>query len=148
MKKKIVVGIIGLGVGKRHLDAYLKYGCKVKKIYDFKIETSKNIKKKHPRIEICKNENEIFDDPEINLVSIASYDNFHYNQLIKSIKSKKNIFVEKPIVQKEEHAKKIVNLLNKHKNIFIQTNFILTESPRIISLKQDIKKKNMEKYTK
>ena len=36
MKKKFKVGIIGLGVGERHLEAYLKFGCEVKKIFDLK----------------------------------------------------------------------------------------------------------------
>ena len=36
VKKKYQVGIIGLGVGERHLQAYRKFGCNVKKIYDIK----------------------------------------------------------------------------------------------------------------
>lgn len=46
MKKKFKVGIIGLGVGERHLEAYLKFGCDVKKIFDIKKNKMLKIKKK------------------------------------------------------------------------------------------------------
>ena len=84
--KKNNVGVIGLGVGERHIESYLKFGCKIKKIFDFNKKKMKLIKKKFPSVEICNSENEIFKDPEINIVSIASYDNYHYNQILKCIK--------------------------------------------------------------
>ena len=34
----------------------------------------------------------IFRDKQINLISIASYDNFHCKQILKAIKSKKYIY--------------------------------------------------------
>ena len=47
VKRKYQVGIIGLGVGERHLQAYRKFGCNVKKIYDIKkkkcMKSKKNI---------------------------------------------------------------------------------------------------------
>lgn len=140
MKKKFKVGIIGLGVGERHLEAYLKFGCDVKKIFDIKKSKMLKIKKKYPKIEICKSESDLINDKEINIISIASYDNNHYQQIIKCIKNKKNIFVEKPVVLSEHHAKNIYKLLDKNKNIFFFCNFILTESPVFKKLKTDIKK--------
>ena len=54
-----------------------------------KFKKLKYIKKLFPKIKITNNENDIFLDRDINLVSIASYDNYHYSQILKSIKNKK-----------------------------------------------------------
>ena len=145
MKKNFNIGVIGLGVGERHIESYLKFGCKVKKVFDFNKKKMLLIKKKYPSIKMCSSENEIFKDSEINIVSIASYDNYHFNQICKAIKNKKNIFVEKPIVLKESQLLKVFNLLKKNKNIYFYSNFILSESPVFIKLKSLIKKKQFGK---
>ena len=88
--KKIRVGIIGLGVGYKHFEAY-KYSkyADIKKIADFDLKKLKIFKKKNPKIIISNNASEITKDPYIDLVSIASHDEYHYEQIIESIKFKK-----------------------------------------------------------
>lgn len=140
MKKKFNIGVIGLGVGERHIESFIKFGCKVKKIFDFDRKKMLLIKKKYPSIEICKKEDDIFIDDNIDIVSIASYDNYHYKQILKAIKFKKNIFVEKPIVLNEKHLSKIFYLIKKQ-NIYLFSNFVLTESPVFIKLKKLISNK-------
>ena len=44
----------------------------------------------------------MFKDKSINLVSIASYDEYHYNQILKCIKYNKHIIVEKPMCLNEK----------------------------------------------
>ena len=48
-------------------------------------------------------------DRSIDLVTIASYDNFHYDQIISCLKQK-NVFVEKPFCQTEKQYYEIKNL--------------------------------------
>ena len=85
--KKINCAVIGMGVGERHAKFYKKSGyTNLLKIYEkdkFKIT---KLKKKFPNVEFVKNENEIIKDKKINLVSIASYDNYHASQIIKCLK--------------------------------------------------------------
>ena len=45
-----------------------------------------NIKKKYKIKNIVNNANEIINNHSIEIVSIASYDNFHFDQIVKSIK--------------------------------------------------------------
>ena len=95
--KKIKVGIIGLGVGYKHFEAYKfsKY-ADVKKVSDFSKKKIDNFKKKFPKISTTNNASDLIKDPNIDLVSIASYDEFHFEQIKECIKYKKSIFVEKP----------------------------------------------------
>ena len=83
----------------------------------------------------------IFKDKTINLVSIASYDNYHYSQIIKSLNSNKNIIVEKPMCLNQEQLKNIYYLLKKKKNIKMTSNLVL----RVNSLFKNFKKKLIEK---
>ena len=106
MKNKILSGIIGMGIGEKHLialnknkNSIVKYGC------DFNNQKITYLKSKYPKIKIVKNENEIFKDKNIDLVSIASYDNYHFRQVLKAIKFNKNIIIEKPLCLTEKNLK-------------------------------------------
>ena len=135
---KIIAGIIGMGIGQKHFDAIEKYkGSEVKIICEKDKKKILLLKRKFPNKTITNNENEIFSDKKINLVSIASYDNYHYPQIIKSLNSNKNIIVEKPMCLNIQQLKKIANLLKKKKNIKMTSNLVL----RVNSLFKNFKKK-------
>ena len=94
-------------IGIKHFDAIQNYK---KSFVKFICEKDKKkhfiLKKKFKNTKIVSNENEIFKDKNINLVSIASYDNHHFNQIIKCIRYNKNIIVEKPMCLKLIELKK------------------------------------------
>ena len=110
--KKINCAIIGFGnVGKlqanfivKNKNTNLVYVCeknlKIIKKNEFKFKDTKWI----------LNENIIFNDNDIDLVIICTYDNFHFDQIIKCIKFKKNIFCEKPFCQNLTQLKKSINI--------------------------------------
>ncbi len=134
--KKIVVGIIGLGVGERHLETYNKSRyCQVKYACDFNDEKIKKIKKKYPKISYLNNPGKIFLDKEVNLVSIATYDNYHFKNILSSIKSKKNIFVEKPMCLSIGEFQEIKNKL-QNSNIKISSNFVLRGTSKFKKIKK------------
>ena len=94
MIKKINVAVLGLGVGERHVQT-LKKNKFVSKIYVFDLNTKKkNLIKKKYNVLTFKNKNEAFNDKKINLIVDATYDNFHFKNIINAINSNKNIFVE------------------------------------------------------
>lgn len=134
---KINAGIIGMGIGQKHFDAIEGYKKSRVSIICEKNKNKLNIlKKKYPNKLITNDENKIFEDKKINLVSIASYDNYHFNQIEKGLKNKKNLIIEKPLCLNLLELKKIKNLLQKNKNISITSNLVL----RVNSLFQKLKK--------
>ncbi len=135
---KITAAIIGMGIGQKHFDAIESYkNSNVKIICEKDKEKREILKKKYPSKIITNNENIIFSDNKINLVSIASYDNFHFNQIIRVLKNNKNLIIEKPMCLNEFQLKKIYQLLKKKKKIKITSNLVL----RVNSLFKTIKKK-------
>jgi predicted dehydrogenase len=137
--KRLKAGIIGLGVGERHIEGYERHPeCEVAALCDFSDEKISLVGKKYPNIKITDNADEILKDSEIDIVSIASYDNYHYEQILKAIDNNKHIFVEKPLCLYEKEAIHIHSLLKSKPHLKISSNLILRKSPRFQSLKQMI----------
>lgn len=140
---KIVAGIVGLGVGIKHFDAINSFkDSKVKLVCDLNKKKLIRFKAKFPFIRTTANFQELIDDPEINLISIASYDHFHCDQLIKAIKKNKNIIIEKPLCLNQIELQKIIKELKKKKNLGFVSNFVLRREPIFIFLKKIFNKKN------
>ena len=134
---KIVAAVIGMGIGEKHLEAIDGFlGAKVKIICEKNKKKIQTLKKKYPNKIVTSNEEDIFLDEEINLVSLASYDNYHYKQIIKCFKHDKNIIIEKPMCLNFSQLKKIYKLI-KTKKIKITSNLVL----RVNSLFKYFKKK-------
>lgn len=141
-KKILKVGIIGMGVGEAHIKGYESHKkCQVTALCDFNDTVLDNMKKKYPDKKVVSQAKDILDDADIDIVSIASYDNYHYEQIIRALNNDKHIFVEKPLCLEEKHARKLKNLLDKKSYLKISSNLILRMCPRFQALKKKIKNK-------
>ena len=140
----IKAGVIGLGVGEAHINGYQSHPeCEVVAICDFKKEKLKEVSEKHPEVTITTDANEILTDPAIDVVSIASYDNFHFEQIDKGLDYGKHLFIEKPICLFESEAKRILDKLQGRPEIKISSNLILRKSERFSDLKKRIENRKL-----
>jgi len=141
---KINAAIIGTGVGIKHLEAINNYKkCKVNVICEKNKKKILQLKKEYPNIEITADEDLIFSNKNINLVSIASYDDDHFSQILKCIKFNKNIIVEKPMCLNILQLKKIFFLLKKLPHIKIISNLVLRTDSLFINIKDNINLKDI-----
>ena len=105
-KKKIVIGVIGLGVGAFHLsNSLLNKNCSVKYICDTNEKKLISYKKKFNIPMVTTNFNDVVNDIEINTIIIASNDKDHFHQVVNSLKKNKNVFVEKPMTPTYQQSK-------------------------------------------
>ena len=82
---KIISAVIGTGIGLKHIEAIDKTkNSFVKIICEKNKKKIKYLKKKFPNKIILSNHKDIYKFKEINLVSIASYDNFHFSQILEA----------------------------------------------------------------
>ena len=136
----IKVGIIGTGIGLKHFEAINNFkGSKVKTIVEMNKKKITKLKKKFPQQDISTDENKIFNDKEINLVSIASYDNYHFKHVIRALNNNKNIIVEKPLCLNIEELK-IVKRILKKKKLRMISNLVLRKNSLFKNFKQIIKR--------
>ena len=143
--KKINCAIIGFGnIGKIHADFLLR-NKNTNLVYIFEKNKTlvKKFKKRYKSVNWVDDEEKIFHDKIIDLIIICSYDNFHYNQIIKAIKNKKNIFCEKPICQNLNQLKNIYNLLSKNNRLKFSSNLVLRTVNEFKFMKKIIQKKKI-----
>ena len=139
----INAAVIGTGVGLHHIKAIDETkNAKVSIICEKNTKRINLLKKKFPQKIITFDENQIFTNKNINLVSIASYDDDHYSQILKSIKSNKNIISEKPMCLNLMELKKINKLLKSSK-LYFTSNLVLQENQLFKSFKKKIYKKDI-----
>lgn len=137
--KPLRAGIIGLGVGEKHIKGYQSHpGCEVVALCDFSDEKLAMARAKYPGIKLTSQADELLQDPEIDVVSIASYDNYHYEQILQAIGNNKHFFVEKPLCLYENEAIHIRTLLQEKPELKMSSNLVLRMSPRFRLLKQMI----------
>jgi predicted dehydrogenase len=142
--KRLKAAVIGLGVGERHIEGYESHpDCEVTTLCDFSEEKLAHAREKYPNKKIVKDADEVLEDPEIDAVSIATYDDCHAEQVLKALRNGKHVFVEKPLCMHEDEAVRIRALLREKPELKISSNLILRKSPRFRLLKDMIQNGNL-----
>jgi predicted dehydrogenase len=138
--KKLRVGIIGLGVGEQHIA-----GCEGRDaveaalLCDFSADKLREVSARHPGIAVTANADDVLDDPDIDVVSIASYDDHHFRQVMRAIENDKHIFVEKPLCMDPREAREIRRALAAKPALRMSSNLILRRSKRFLQVKDLIR---------
>tara|TARA_B110001452_G_scaffold253113_1_gene243494 strand:+ start:358 stop:1362 length:1005 start_codon:yes stop_codon:yes gene_type:complete len=142
-KNKLVVGIIGLGVGAFHLKNSLKYkNCRVKYICDLDTKKIAYYKKKFNIPYSTTNFDTVLNDKEVNTMIIASYDDNHFYQITSSLKKNKHVFVEKPMCLSLKELNLIMRVKKNKSNLLLSSNLVLRTHPffsKIIKEKKKLK---------
>jgi len=133
------VGIIGLGVGERHISSYNNDPrCNVVALCDVDEKKLYEVGCRYPDCRLITDADELLRDPRIQVISIASYDSDHYQQIIQALENHKHVFVEKPLCLFEIELEGIAQCLRRHPNLKLSSNLILRKTPRFLDLKKKI----------
>lgn len=134
------VGIIGLGVGERHIAGYRSHpAAEVAVVCDTDPARLAEVVGRHPGLRGTTDPDEVLEDPTLGAVSIASYDDFHHPQIISALSRGKHVFVEKPVCLYEEEAADIRRHLRDRPGLRLSSNLILRLSPRFARLHERIR---------
>ena len=137
--RSLRAGVIGLGVGARHIASYQAHArCTVVAICDFDTRRLQEVGAQHPGLRLTTQAADILTDPQIDVVSIASYDNYHSEQVLAAVKAGKHIFVEKPLCLTDEEFGQIDTALCAHPEVQLSSNLVLRSSPQFQNLRQKI----------
>ncbi len=126
MSNKFIVGVIGAGrIGKIHIENLLRNipEVKLKIVADIKLDNQ--LKQWGSEIGIpylTANASEIFTDPEIDAVVIASSTDTHADFIQKAAKAKKQIFCEKPIDTDLKRIKETLSIV-KEEDVRLMVGF-------------------------
>lgn len=139
MKQKLGVAVVGLGVGEQHARAYASNeNCELKLLYDINATKTNEVISKLGAGRASVDLEQILSDKTVDIVSIASYDDAHFEQVIKCLNANKHVFVEKPMCRNKQELRSIKYFCEKNKNIKLASNLVLRAAPLYKWLKQQI----------
>lgn len=133
------VGVIGLGVGEQHARAFAAHPqCRIAALCDRNGARLEAAARNHPAAKRYSKAEELIDDPDVQIVSVASNDDDHGGQIIRALRNGKHVFAEKPLCLDEERLREIVEAWHRARRLRLSTNTLLRLSPRFRWLKDAI----------
>ncbi len=96
---KVKVAIIGLGSwGECHLEAFRSLPqVEVVAICDVREELVRQLGEAYSIPDVYTNADELLNRDDVDLVSVVTYENSHYDSTVKALQSGKHVLVEKPV---------------------------------------------------
>lgn len=127
----IRVGIIGLGYWGPNLlrnfaaqdDCEIVYGC------DLKEGNLTKARKHYPAVTYTSNDQQVFDDPSIDLVIVATPTKTHFSLAKRALEAGKHVFIEKPMTSTVKESEELLALAKKRgRHIVVDHTFVFTPS--------------------
>ena len=140
---QVRIGVIGVGhLGQHHVKHYKTLdNVELIGVFDIDLERSSEISKKFD-VKVFDNLNSILE--EVDALSIVTNTEHHYKIAEKCLKSKKHVFIEKPITAMIGEADKLLSMAEQNK-VLIQVGHIERLNPALLALnKYEIKPKFIE----
>ncbi|MBM3545141.1 MAG: Gfo/Idh/MocA family oxidoreductase [Alphaproteobacteria bacterium] len=137
--RELKAGIIGLGVGEQHIIGYDAHPhCRTVAICDIDAAKLAEVGARHPHCRQTTDPSDVFADPDIDIVSICSYDDAHGGQIVAALNAGKHVFVEKPLCVTRAELDAIRTAHARHPNLKLSSNLVLRRSPRFLDLRARI----------
>ncbi|KAF0146435.1 MAG: hypothetical protein FD156_103 [Nitrospirae bacterium] len=133
------VAIVGLGVGMEHSRTYsANRNCKISWFYDIDFTKSERAVKEFGVGKVAPDFDTLLQSNDVQLVSIASYDDTHFEQVVKALNAGKHVFVEKPLCQTLEQLKAVKKVWSEHRGMLkLGSNLVLRSVPLYKWLKKN-----------
>lgn len=137
--RPLSVGVIGLGVGERHVAAFGRHpACRVAVLCDLDPAKLAEVAARHPGPRLTTDARDVLEDPDIDIVCVASYDDHHYAQVMTALRAGKHVFCEKPLCLTAEELASIHAALVAAPDLHLGSNLILRRAPRFLDLRAQI----------
>ncbi len=125
----IYSAVVGLGIGNQHALAIQENSdCELKYLCDFDAEKISQFKKEYPHQNIQNLTFEkLLKQDDLNMISLASFDSDHFQQVLDAINAEKHVFVEKPLCQTWDQLISLYEVFKK-KPYMLMSNLVLRTS--------------------
>lgn len=138
--QKVKIGVIGLGVGERHIVGYNQIpGVSVIAACDMDEDKLNTVCDRQGVDHRFTDYRRLLEDPSIDAISVCSYDNYHAQQVIDAFDAGKHVMVEKPVTLNRDDLVKVIRA-QQDSGKRISSNLILRQSPRFIALRDMVQR--------
>ena len=135
----INIGLIGYGYWGPNLARNFNSNpdMELKSICDFSADRLEMAGRLYHHVKLTKDTNDLFSDTNLDAIAIATPVSTHFDLAHKALSNDKHVWVEKPITEKVEQAKTLIDLASKkNKSLFVDHIFIYTGA--VIKIKEII----------
>jgi len=129
------VAVVGCGYWGKNLVRNFSELMALHTLYDADEKKVQELRAHFPQVKPSLSLSEIFQDPLIDGVVIATPAESHYRMVKEALQAGKDVFVEKPLALKVREGKELVALA-KGENRILMVGHLLEYHPGIIKLKQ------------
>lgn len=129
----INIGVIGYGYwGPNLVRNFIEMpGVQVKTVSDFNPELLAKAQARYPVIQVTKDCRDIFTDPQIDAVAIATPVSTHFELALAALQAGKHVLVEKPMTTTSEQAKRLIEEAEKRNLVLmVDHTFVYTGAVR------------------
>ena len=136
--EKLVVGVIGLHMGARHLAGAIEYGAEIGLICDINPEKLKEAGEANniPEEKWTTDYLDIVNNKEINAVVIATPDQIHREEIVALLEAGKHIMCEKPLALTREDIVAIIKAVEAHPECKFMVGQICRFTPAFVLAKK------------
>jgi predicted dehydrogenase len=132
------VGVIGLGIGAAHARGFAAHpSCEVVAVCDRDRARLDEWASIMPAARRYTQADDLIDDPQLDIVVVASQDDDHYGQILRALEAGRHVFAEKPLCLRVEHLHNIERAW-RASGRRLSTNTILRRSARFRWLRDAI----------
>jgi predicted dehydrogenase len=129
----INIGVIGYGYwGPNLVRNFVEIpGVKVKTVSDFNPKLLAKVQTRYPTIQVTKDCQDIFTDPQIDAVAIATPVSTHFELALAALQAGKHVLVEKPMTTTSDQAMRLIEEAEKRNLVLmVDHTFVYTGAVR------------------
>ena len=123
------VAVVGLGVGEAHARAYAAHaGCELRWLHDLDRGRAEALAAELDGARPAESLEQVLADPEVGALSIASFDDAHFDQALAALEAGKHVFCEKPLCRTAEEARALAEA-RAAAGVVVASNLVLRAAP-------------------
>ncbi|MBD2593991.1 Gfo/Idh/MocA family oxidoreductase [Nostoc spongiaeforme FACHB-130] len=133
MGNNINIGVIGYGYwGPNLVRNFAEIpGTQVTSVSDFKPELLAKVQARYPTIKVTTDSFDLFKDPTIDAIAIATPVSTHFDLALAALKAGKHVLVEKPMTTTSEQAMRLIEEAEKRNLVLmVDHTFVYTGAVR------------------
>ena len=142
--EKLGASIVGLGIGEQHARAFHSnsHSC-LDWLYDLDSIRAQTVADELGEGSVASDYEMILNSSETQIVSIASYDDAHYEQTLAALEAGKHVFIEKPLCRSPEELHALKQAWLNQGNLKLVSNLVLRAAPVYRWLRSAIESGNL-----
>ncbi|MBO6947051.1 MAG: Gfo/Idh/MocA family oxidoreductase [Rhodospirillales bacterium] len=138
------VAVLGLGVGEQHALAFdADPRTELRWLIDMDEGVADAVRDRIGRGKTATTMQTALDDPSVDIVSIATFDHMHADEVVKCLHAGKHVFVEKPLARTATELDTIIKAWNAANRPHIVSNLVLRDAELYRWLVYEVQSGNM-----